>query len=83
MLILDGEIVQRLILQHRQIDGNIRSCFGTKLEVNRIHSRTHTKGLLVCHVSRTDGVASRIARGLLRTQIVGRRRINGQVLELK
>lgn len=87
MLILDSEIVQRLILKHGQINRNIRARLSTELEVYRVHRRTDAERLLVRHIPRAHRVPSRIAHRsgrLLRTQVVCRRvsrGINAQVLE--
>lgn len=75
MLVLNGEVVQRLILQHWQINRNICPGFRAELEVDWIHSRIDTKGLLVRHVSWANRMASSVTRclQLLRAEIVGRR----------
>lgn len=66
VLVLDGEVVQWLVLQHRQVDRNIRAGLGAELEVYGIHSHgIHPEGLLVRHIARAHRVASRVATLLL------------------
>lgn len=61
MLVLYRKIVQRLILQHWQVNGDIRSRFSTEFEVDCVHSGTHAKRLFVGHIAGTHSVSARIS----------------------
>lgn len=70
MLILYGEIVQRLILQHWQVDGQMWSLIGTEFEVNRCGRRIG-QCLFVLHIAGADSVPSCIAAGRRQMRVVG------------
>lgn len=77
VLVLYSKVVQRLILQHRQIGRNVRASLSSEFEVDGIHRRIHCERVLVGHISWTNRVPSCIAtctrrRCTLRTQIICR-----------